>query len=649
MQEALHPTPAVCGRPQADAYEFLQRHEPFDRGFYAGPFGVLSSSSAEFVVGIRSALVTPPEATPAAAPTRRVYLYAGVGVVHGSDADAEWRELNLKIGQFRRVLPAAPPFATLPNDNAVWAWLIVDELVRCGVTTFAVAPGSRSSPLTHAVCSHPCAEPLVCVDERSLAYWALGHAVATGHPAAVVTTSGTAVANLMPAVVEASMSGVPMVILSADRPAEMRATGANQTIDQVKIFGGYVRHAADVPPPEPHMRGAAALTAVDAAVRHATAPAAPGPVQINVQLREPLAPVPAPLSAGLTAHLRSWEARRSPYTAHHPPLPLTLGGADHRALPWDVLARAERGLLVVGELRSAADRGAARRVARCLGWPVAADVLSGLRVGAHEGGVAVVHHLDALLTDRVLAEGLRPDCVLQIGARLVSKRVAALLAAAAERGAPWLQVTERPHRHDEHHCVSHLVQLAPPQFAAALAQSPLRPRAQRTRFCERLCAADAAAAACLHTTVLQPLRGTPPSEPAVAMLLAQHLPDDHGLFVGSSMPIRDLDMFARGRARRGGSTGAGAPIASNRGASGIDGVLSSAAGFAAGLGQPTTLLVGDVSFLHDTNGLLCLHDRPQRAPLTVVLINNSGGGIFHFLPIAEAVGEGAHLRHCRIT
>jgi isochorismate synthase / 2-succinyl-5-enolpyruvyl-6-hydroxy-3-cyclohexene-1-carboxylate synthase / 2-succinyl-6-hydroxy-2,4-cyclohexadiene-1-carboxylate synthase / o-succinylbenzoate synthase len=200
VQEALHPTPAVCGHPKPESYAFLQRNEHFDRGFYSGPFGFVSARGAEFVVGIRSALITPPRlAAPfsyngtnggancangaSAAPQclqRTAYLYAGVGVVEGSDAESEWCELDLKVAQFRRILPGLPRLRDLPNDNAVWVQLIVDELVRCGVSTFGVAPGSRSSPLTHAVFLHPRAEHMVCVDERSLGFWALGHAVATG-------------------------------------------------------------------------------------------------------------------------------------------------------------------------------------------------------------------------------------------------------------------------------------------------------------------------------------------------------------------------------------------------------------------------------------------------------------------------------------
>jgi 2-succinyl-5-enolpyruvyl-6-hydroxy-3-cyclohexene-1-carboxylate synthase len=478
-----------------------------------------------------------------------------------------------------------------------------------------------------------------------------------GSPAAIVTTSGTAVANLFPAVVEASMSGVPMVVLSADRPGELRASGANQTIDQVKLFGSYVRHTHDLLPPGPHSAGSAALTAVDAAVRFATASADPGPVHLNCQLREPLAPALAPLSPALAAPLATWEASRLPFTLSAA-VPAAAVGSEAAAQPGPalahalrVLAGASRGTVLAGQLRSGADRVAALRVARLLGWPVVADMLSGLRAAPAAAGVIL--HVDTLLTDEALHEHLRPDCVLQIGAPFVSKRVSQFLASCAAGGVsgpgasamPWLLATPRPQRLDEHHCITAHLQLDAPALAAMLAAvqhdappAPQQQRAALAAYRSRLTMLDAAAGTALHHQVLAPAGPRPVTEPAAAMTVAANLPDGHGLFVGSSMPIRDLDMYGQLPGR----LGLTAPVACNRGASGIDGVVSCAAGFAAGLQRPATLLVGDVSFLHDANGLLTLQNQQRDVPLTIVLINNSGGGIFHFLPIHASVEKGAH-------
>lgn len=659
LLRALHPTPAVCGCPQPEALAFIHAHEAFDRGFYCGPFGYLTGDSAEFVVGIRSALVRP---APDAPGEHDALLYSGVGIVPGSEAASEWQELDLKVSLFRRALRRPALAAAAPNLPAAHAALIVDELVRCGVLCFAVAPGSRSSPLAHAIYTHPHAELQVCVDERSLGFWAVGHAAATAEPVAVLTTSGTAVANLLPAAVEAAASAVPLVLLTADRPADLRACGANQTIDQVKIFGSYVRHGVDLPPPEAtaSYNPAAVLTAVDAAVRHAVHAAAPGPVHLNCQFREPLAPVATAdvLPGGTAAALQPWAESTEPFTAHIPFLPGAPPGAAAAATLPPAMASAvqqmlaaRRGLVLCGELRLPADRQAARSIAEALGWPIAADVLSGLRVGAveAEAGPVVLHHLDTMLCDRHMHEAVAPDCVLQIGAHVVSKRTLQFLAERARtHEMPWLHVAPAPDRHDERHTVTALLQCTPAQLCAVL--PPVAASAQHSvAYRTRLAQLDAAVCATLRSRLLSGAAAEV-TEPQVAATIAAHLPRGHGLFVGNSMPIRDLDMFTTPRARPPlappvtgvDPTGPDPnPVAANRGASGIDGVLSSAAGFAAGLRGPVTLVVGDLSFLHDTNGLMLVRSQPPGAPLTVVLINNGGGGIFNFLPVADAIPAGA--------
>lgn len=200
-----------------------------------------------------------------------------------------------QVLQYMRLLAPQPPLDSAPNINALWARLLVEEACRLGVNTFAIAPGSRSSPLTAAIAAQSAAHVVCGIDERSLAFWALGHSKATGRPAVVVCSSGTAVANLMPAVVEACQSNTPLLLLTADRPFELVDTGSNQTIDQAKIFGGYVRWHADLDAPGgAGVPARVALTTMDAAVRAATGGAAagsrPGPVHINCRYRDPLVP-----------------------------------------------------------------------------------------------------------------------------------------------------------------------------------------------------------------------------------------------------------------------------------------------------------------------------------------------------------------------
>ncbi|KAK9806829.1 hypothetical protein WJX72_004058 [[Myrmecia] bisecta] len=608
----LHPTPAVCGRPREAALSMLTEGEPFDRGFYAGPF----------------AIAPEPSLGESVAETRTISLFAGVGIVQGSDAVSEWQELDLKIRQYELLLRQTPSWAAAPNVNLLWARLMVEELCRLGVNTFCVAPGSRSSPLTVAVSMHPRARIVPCIDERSLAFWALGYGRATRMPAAVITSSGTAVANLLPAVIEASQSNVPLLLLTADRPGELRDTSANQTIDQVKIFGGCTRWAVDVPPPDPAVPARMVLTTVDTAVRYATGTPA-GPVHLNCQFREPLAPVQAAWPEPVLQGLDRWTSSTAPFTAPVSiPAAATLSTAatdGSLAALLGALQTTQRGLLVVGELATPADCVAAQQISSTLQWPVVADVLSGLKVGSRSTSApaapATLQFFDHLLLDKEAWPALRPEVVLQLGGRLTSKRTAQFLEWAAlgdvsaSRGAcTWIFADETPQRHDAAHLLSHRMQLPLATLAQGLAQGMASEQRRRTPYGHLLTMLDETAGREI-SLALQEIGVL--TEPHVARALSQALPPGDGLFLGNSMPIRDMDM----------------------GASGIDGVLSTAAGFAFGLDRGVTLVVGDVSFLHDINGLNLLRSGEMRPPLTVVLINNGGGGIFSFLPIADSIPE----------
>ena len=285
---ALHPTPAVCGHPQTAAKEILAKTELFDRGYYAGPFGWLSGQGAEFIVAIRSGLFKDTGKN-----KHTLSLFAGVGTVKESDMLSEWKELDLKVRPFKHQLSSRLSYLSSPNANIRMASLLVEELCRLGIHTFAVAPGSRSSPLVYAAAINPNCHVYPCIDERSLAFWSLGYARATQRPAPIITSSGTATANLMPSVIEASLSRVPMLLLTADRPSNLRNTGSNQTINQVKLFGDYTRYFHDIPPPSEANSPSisrAFLTTVDAAVRHACMDP-PGPVHLNFQFDEPLEPI----------------------------------------------------------------------------------------------------------------------------------------------------------------------------------------------------------------------------------------------------------------------------------------------------------------------------------------------------------------------
>ena len=499
-----------------------------------------------------------------------------------------------------------------PRANRLWAYLIVEELLRCGVDFFCVAPGSRSTPLVAALATNEKARSLIHFDERGTAFAALGYARATGRAAAWITTSGTAVANGLPAVVEAATDGVPMVLLTADRPPELRQTGANQTIDQPDIFGDYVRWRFDLPAPDPGIDPAMVLTTVDqAAYRAGRMPQ--GPVHLNLMFREPLLPEPGdePVLSGPS----SWVQGDRPYTRYAATKPAVDEMEVHRL--WETLRPVKRGLVVAGRLASRKQGEAVLRLADTLGWPLLPDIGSQVRLGSE--GLAA--HYDALVAGDSFAGSHAPEAVVHVGGRALSKRLEQFLASS--RPDPYVVVRENPFRLDPAHRVTHSVEANILDFCSALARAAAEdPPAMDSSWTAGWLNASQEVGRHLDGD----LSGEP-NEPLVARVLSQNAPPDHGLVVASSMPVRDMDTYAT-------NNGAPVPVAANRGASGIDGTVATAAGFARGLGRPVTLLIGDLALLHDMNSLAMLRD----VHVVVVVLNNDGGGIFSFLPIARHEG-----------
>jgi len=476
--------------------------------------------------------------------------------------------------------------------NRRWAQLIVEELVRNGVDFFCISPGSRSTPLTMAV-----------------------YARATDRPAVVVTTSGTAVANLLPAAVEASNDAVPMILLTADRPPELIDSGANQTIDQRGIFCRYARWFHDLPCPTSEVPEAAVLSTVDQAVVVSLGDP-PGPVHLNCRFRKPLVPAPGqcePLDPATIS-----ESGEQSHTSHAPSRrridALTIARLNRR------LGSVERGMVVVGRLSSSDESSAVHDLVQALGWPVVADITSGLRLG-NDLDMLVAHGDLILAADPLLLED-EPITILHIGGRLVSERVQRFLAGTSvER---YIQVDSRPWRNDPSHCVSQRLTGDIVAFCADLTPliQPTSKTDWQTDMAEASETAVNAVEAAAHSS-------TELVEPVVARLISQHIAPDSGLFLGSSMPVRDMNIFADHR-------GPLVTAACNRGASGIDGTIATAVGFCHGLKRPTTLLLGDLAALHDLNSLALVSKLDQ--PLTIVVVNNDGGGIFGFLPIREHRG-----------
>ncbi len=504
----------------------------------------------------------------------------------------------------------APP----AKANHLWAYLIVEELVRSGVDFFCVAPGSRSTPLVAALAENPKAKSMVHFDERGTAFAALGYARATGEPAAWITTSGTAVANGLPAIVEAATDGVPMLCLTADRPPELRQTGANQTIVQPDIFGGYVRWSFDLPAPDFAVDPASVLTTVDQAVYRARR-APRGPVHLNLMFREPFLPDPEDEDE-IVLGAYPWQKSDAPYTRYAATKPAVDEGEVGRL--WDTLRPAGRGLVVAGRLESRARGEAVARLAETLDWPLLADIGSQVRLGGSAG--RHVAYYDALLADGRFREAHEPEAVLHFGGRALSKRLEQALARTAPD--PYVVVRESPFRLDPGHRVTQSVEADVVEFCAALSDvAKRRPAAPAPGWSAGWHGASDRVGSLLDRR----LYGTKEvSEPSVARLISRHIPGGHGLVLASSMPIRDVDTFAA-------TDGPPVPVAANRGASGIDGTVATAAGFARGLGRPVTLVIGDLALLHDLNSLALLRD----LPVVVVALNNDGGGIFTFLPVSR--------------
>jgi 2-succinyl-5-enolpyruvyl-6-hydroxy-3-cyclohexene-1-carboxylate synthase len=496
-----------------------------------------------------------------------------------------------------------------PRANRLWANLIVEELIRCGIDFFCVAPGSRSTPLVAALASNEKARSLVHFDERGTAFAALGYARATGRPAAWITTSGTAVANGLPAVVEASTDGVPMILLTADRPPELRQTGANQTIDQPDIFGDYVRWRFDLPAPDLAIDPAMVLTTIDqAAYRAGRSPQ--GPVHLNLMFREPFLPEMEDYPRGPSP----WLERDEPYTRYAATKP-AVNETEIQVL-WQTLRPAKRGLVVAGRLASRKQGEAVLQLADSLGWPLLPDVGSQIRLGADSENL--VPYYDVLLANESFSAAHEPEAVIHVGGRALSKRLEQFLGRS--RTDPYVVVRENPFRLDPAHRVTHSIEADVVDFCAAMARVAIGGASSE----------DASWPASWREAsekVGRYLDESSPrelSEPFVARSVSRNVPGNHGLVVASSMPVRDLDTYAA-------ADGATVPVAANRGASGIDGTVATAAGFSQGLGRPVTLLIGDLALLHDLNSLAMLRD----VPVVVVVLNNDGGGIFSFLPVAR--------------
>lgn len=498
--------------------------------------------------------------------------------------------------------------------NLTWANLMVEELSRLGVRQFVLAPGSRSTPLALAVAANDQADAIVHFDERGAAFYALGIARATGQAVAVICTSGTAAGNLLPAVMEASNDNIPLLVLTADRPSEKHGVGANQTIAQQGMFANYVRTQFNLPVPDDLHPLSDLLTSIDQGYRQAVGDNA-GPVHFNCPYRKPL--IPSPESAatiewpdGLP---QSWREGRDPFSTQ------TQSGskcsADALRVLLSALAPIKSGLVVLGHLPHPDQQEAAARLANHLGWPVVADVTSGLRLGKRLKNQLV--HFDYLIAaDRndLIHDDLT---ILHIGGRIVSQRL--LEFSCSAKVGRYLMVNDPHVTFDPEGAVTDRINCKIVKIVDGLCG--MLPQKASTQLTDILLSASERATVGINN---HPGMTSTISEPLVARMVSQSIRPDAALFLASSMPVRDMNQFAI-------LDGHEIPVGCNRGVSGIDGTIASAVGFAGGHRRPVTLVVGDLAALHDLNSLSLLRQSAQ--PITIIVINNNGGGIFSFLPV----------------
>ncbi len=477
--------------------------------------------------------------------------------------------------------------------------LAVDRLIEHGVDHFFIAPGSRSTPMVSAIVRHASAKKYLGIDERSVGFMALGYGKRAHKPGVVVVTSGTAVSNLYPAITEAFMSSVPLLIITADRPFELRDCGANQTIYQSGMFAHHVVKSYDLAPPNPNVPRESIMAIFEQALR-ATMGAKKGPVHLNLQLREPLANC---------AHDGEVSWPTTPLSERMPVAVQPCSMRVDESLP---SVFSGKGFIVVGELLPGRGQDGILQLANCVGWPIFADISSNLRLTNHEN---VIAHYDLKLLNAEFVAALSSfTTVVKFGSRVVSTRLWQMIETLPP-SSRCISLDDTTDRIDQTGRFAHVFIGDLPLFLAELNS---RVTSQKSTCVLPETAFEDAISSALEVTTL--------NEAYVAAHLVAQIAEPVNLFLSSGMPIRDVDQFARAK-------DIPIDVFVNRGASGIDGIMSTTAGLAVADQKPTIVLIGDVAFLHDTNGLMMLKHSQQ--PVLIVVVNNGGGGIFHFLPIAE--------------
>ncbi len=515
-----------------------------------------------------------------------------------------------------------------PAIQTIWAELIVGTLADAGVTTCVVSPGSRSTPLVAALAADGRLETPTLIDERAAAFFALGAARATGSAVAMLCTSGSAAAHYLPAIIEASESAVSLIAITADRPPELQHCGAAQTIDQVKLYGGFVRAAFDLGAP---VGSELALRAVRRTVLQAIARARgphPGPIHLEVPLRKPLEPSPPQTDDDRALRELSARLRREPVVTTVPLLT-----ADPAALSEleDSIAAEPRGLVVAGAMPPMFNGDSVVALAERAGYPILAEAASGLR---QRGSDAVfVDHFDLVLSSRPHTGAPDPKLVIQLGADPVSAGWASRNLPEAKRWMLCDHTWRDPDRSARGVVVGDIAATCRALCERLSARgSSLRANQSAADFVAQWRSVSDRTVAAAERS----LTAHPTSEAAILRGALAALPDGTTVQIGNSLPIRVVDQVWQTAAR------GNHIVIAQRGAAGIDGMIASASG-ATYRRAPVLLIVGDVSFSHDVGGLIAA--RHAKAPLAILVIDNGGGRIFDGMPISRAVDRAAFDRY----
>ncbi|MEK5186017.1 2-succinyl-5-enolpyruvyl-6-hydroxy-3-cyclohexene-1-carboxylic-acid synthase [Solibacillus sp. FSL W7-1324] len=490
------------------------------------------------------------------------------------------------------------------NDREVlsnYVYTIVSALVASGVEQVVVSPGSRSTPLAYAFASTKEIEMHRQVDERAAAFYALGLAKSTAKPVVLVCTSGTAAANYYPAIVEAKYARVPLIVLTADRPHELREVGAPQTINQVRLYGENVKWSAEFPIPDeaPQTLPFIERHTVRAVNIATTAPF--GPVHLNIPFREPLI-IDFAETLPASSYIKSYTNELQP--AKQAVAELT-----------EIIEQTTNGILIVGELPLGTNTEHLWDFIREVKWPVMIESLSNLRTEIPEDcQIYAITTYDALMKNERFKRNVRPETVIRFGAQPVSKFLMQFIVQAKPQS--YIVIDEDPMYRDSTHMSTHFIHALPGEWLSDVKLAHSRAEMAYVQFWKMadLLAAD----------VIEKYSEFADDEGAMVQAFLTSIEEDADIYVSSSMPIRDIDTFLLTQNRP-------VQIFANRGANGIDGVTSTALGFSNGRkNRKTYLLIGDLAFLHDANAFVA--SRYQECDLTVLVMNNDGGGIFSYLP-----------------